>query len=361
MRLSHRDLTALMSALPELYARASLQEIPRKLLKVVSMLVVCFAATYDEWDVDRDGRVRSYRVVEEPVVPEAHPYLPLLPALIHEHPLFPTLQQQVTQPLKISDFATQQQFRRTRIYNEFYRHLDVQHQMVWFLPGHESPHICLMLNRQRRDFSERDRQMLSLLSPHLRQAHSNAMALAKAEPPSLPLRDGTPELNWEVVTLSQNGQPQSLSSRAAEWLGRYFDGERARVWPETLRQWIRRQAWGTRLDESALSRRPPLIRDGATGRLKVVFLPGRDGAGLLLLSETQTAPWPKGILQSLPLTAREREIFQWLCEGKTNPEISGILGISRRTVDKHIEHLLDRLGLENRFQAQRLGWELRTH
>jgi DNA-binding CsgD family transcriptional regulator len=360
MRLSHRDLTALMAALPKLYARASLEEIPRKLLQVVSALVVCFAATYDEWDVDRDGRVHSYRVVEEPVVPEIHAILPRLPALIHEHPLFPALQRQVTQPLKISDFATDRQFLRSRIYNEFYRLVDVQHQMAWFLPGHESPHICLVLNRQRQDFSERDRQILMLLSPHLRQVHSNAMALAKATTPTMPLRDGASEFDWEVVTVSENGQPQSLSQRAAEWLRKYFDTGRFESWPGALRKWIQQQTWATKLDEALFSRRPPLILERGASRLSLTFLPGRDGAGMLLLNKTQTTTWPAGLLQSLPLTSRERDVFRWICEGKTNPEIAGILGISPRTVDKHVEHVLEKLNLENRFQAQRLGWELRT-
>jgi DNA-binding CsgD family transcriptional regulator len=34
--------------------------------------------------------------------------------------------------------------------------------------------------------------------------------------------------------------------------------------------------------------------------------------------------------------------------GKTNPEIAIILGASSRTIDKHMERILDRLGVENR-------------
>ena len=158
MRLSHRDLTALISALPALYSPATLDLIPGKILLLVSALVPCFTATYDEWDVDREGRVHGYRAVQSPGIAEVNALLPELPLHIHDHPLFPSLQQGVTQPLKISDVATQSQFQQTKVYNEIYRHLGVHHQIVWFLPGQESPHVCLVLNRQRRDFSERDRQ-----------------------------------------------------------------------------------------------------------------------------------------------------------------------------------------------------------
>jgi DNA-binding CsgD family transcriptional regulator len=360
MRLAHRDLTALISALPELYAPASLRMIRQKILQIVLALVPCLTATYDEWDVDREGQVLGYRVAQRPVIPEVDAALPSLPMFIHTHPLFPMLQRRLTQPLKISDVASRQQFARTAVFNEFYRRLDVQHQMAWFLPGTESPYICVVLNRQGRDFSERDRQVLSLLSPHLRQARMNALAFDQATCPTKSEPAAGGEGDWEVVHIDANGHPQLFSKRAADWLEAYF-GEAGEFspWPEALRRWIRQQAWAARPNESALSPRQPLVLERGAGRLNVAFVPGRDGFGLLLLSQTQTAPWPKGILRSLPLTEREQEVFRWICEGKTNPEIAVILGISRRTVDKHIEHLLGKLGLENRFQAQRLGWELR--
>ncbi len=48
------------------------------------------------------------------------------------------------------------------------------------------------------------------------------------------------------------------------------------------------------------------------------------------------------------ITCREREILQWISQGKTNPEIAIILGISRHTVKKHVENLLGKFGAGNR-------------
>lgn len=59
------------------------------------------------------------------------------------------------------------------------------------------------------------------------------------------------------------------------------------------------------------------------------------------------------------LTPREAEILFWISEAKTNPEIAAITGINVRTIHKHVEHLFAKLRVENRLQAQRLGWELR--
>tara|TARA_R110002096_G_scaffold16106_48_gene55325 strand:+ start:10007 stop:10705 length:699 start_codon:yes stop_codon:yes gene_type:complete len=55
------------------------------------------------------------------------------------------------------------------------------------------------------------------------------------------------------------------------------------------------------------------------------------------------------------LTKRQVEVFEWLVQGKTNEEISMILGVSVRTVEKHCESIYKRLGIENRKSAMILG------
>lgn len=54
------------------------------------------------------------------------------------------------------------------------------------------------------------------------------------------------------------------------------------------------------------------------------------------------------------LSTRECQVAQWLAEGKSNPEIALILKLSRRTVEKHVEHILPKLGVENRATAAAL-------
>ena len=55
------------------------------------------------------------------------------------------------------------------------------------------------------------------------------------------------------------------------------------------------------------------------------------------------------------LTAREREVHHWLAQGKTNDEIAGILGISTHTVKHHVDHIFQKLGVENRYAAALAG------
>lgn len=56
-------------------------------------------------------------------------------------------------------------------------------------------------------------------------------------------------------------------------------------------------------------------------------------------------------LEELGLTAREIGVAVWLAAGKTNTEIARILDISARTVEKHVERVLDKLRVENRTAA----------
>lgn len=51
------------------------------------------------------------------------------------------------------------------------------------------------------------------------------------------------------------------------------------------------------------------------------------------------------------LTRREAEVLHWLSMGKTNRDISNILGISARTIDKHVERIFGKLGVETRTAA----------
>jgi DNA-binding CsgD family transcriptional regulator len=51
------------------------------------------------------------------------------------------------------------------------------------------------------------------------------------------------------------------------------------------------------------------------------------------------------------LNAREQEVLKWVADGKTAREIGELLNISRRTVEWHIQHAIEKLGAANRMQA----------
>ena len=58
---------------------------------------------------------------------------------------------------------------------------------------------------------------------------------------------------------------------------------------------------------------------------------------------------PQSALQ--PLTLREGEVLKWIVAGKRDGEIAAILGLSARTVEKHVQNILRKLGMETRTGA----------
>ena len=54
---------------------------------------------------------------------------------------------------------------------------------------------------------------------------------------------------------------------------------------------------------------------------------------------------------AMPLSPREREVLDWVAAGKTNRDIAAILGASPRTVEKHLERIYEKLGVETRTAA----------
>ena len=54
---------------------------------------------------------------------------------------------------------------------------------------------------------------------------------------------------------------------------------------------------------------------------------------------------------AFPLTPREAEVLFWVGKGKTSRDIGEILGTSPRTVNKHLEHVFEKLGVETRTAA----------
>lgn len=149
----------------------------------------------------------------------------------HEHPLvrFHGYERgAVTQ--RISDSVPFAQFRESALFNEYYRRVRIDHAIALPIYVRDGLLVSFVLNRTRRDFTDRERALLDLLRPYLAK----------------------------------------------------------------------------------------------------------------LYQKTRTAPL---------LTARETQVLRWVAAGKSDAQVGAILGISARTVQKHLEHAYQKLGVENRTAA----------
>lgn len=125
------------------------------------------------------------------------------------------------------------------------------------------------------------------------------------------------------------------------------------VLPEPVRRWLdgrRGEAAGAEPDALEVA------VDGSKRRLKLSYV-GQIGPDELLLriTEDNSLP-PEQILKAkLNLTVREAEVLMWLARGKANRDIGEILGLSPRTVNKHLEMVYSKIGVENRAAATALA------
>jgi DNA-binding CsgD family transcriptional regulator len=149
----------------------------------------------------------------------------------HEHPLVRFhgyLGGRVTQ--RISDALPLSEFRRSALYNDYYRRVRIDHAIALPIYVGNGLLVSFVLNRTRRDFNDRERALLDVLRPHLARIYRR-MTLAS------------------------------------------------------------------------------------------------------------------------PLTARESEVLRWVAAGKSDSQVAAILGVSARTVQKHLQNVYQKLGVESRTAA----------
>jgi len=95
------------------------------------------------------------------------------------------------------------------------------------------------------------------------------------------------------------------------------------------------------------------------GKLQISFYEIDDASVLIALEEINSVPSRSPeMLLVLGLTPREAEVLFWVAEGKTSPEIALILNAAPTTIKKHVNHILEKLALENRLSAALLANEI---
>jgi DNA-binding CsgD family transcriptional regulator len=215
--------------------------------------------------------------------------------------------------------------------------------------------ISIVFNRGPSDFRDGERALLEAVRGPLAALYSNIIAREQASAGLTSLQDLAAGEGWHVVRLGHDDRALEMSQPAYELMRRFFHG----VWsgpgaalPDDVSGWLRRtRNWGLDRLASQSDVALTLSRGGARLSLRFVSDPlSMHGGGFLLL-KCERDSLDLEHLTSLPLTPREREILQLVIAGKTNAEIAVLLAISARTVQKHLEHVFDKLGVETRTAA----------
>lgn len=110
--------------------------------------------------------------------------------------------------------------------------------------------------------------------------------------------------------------------------------------------------WLQEIENGRADAKPPATSFLNNEQLRLQFMGKLGPNEFLLRIAKETSPdTPAQFSKELGLTAREGEVLSWLSKGKANRDIAQILGLSPRTVDKHLEQIYAKLGVENRTAA----------
>jgi len=105
--------------------------------------------------------------------------------------------------------------------------------------------------------------------------------------------------------------------------------------------------------------RSPIRIKQAKGSLELLVVAQfRDDEVLIRLNEMNPALDVARLRDRLDVTLREAEVLLWVSYGKSNADISAVLEISPRTVQKHLERIYQKLGVETRASAAAIATRL---
>lgn len=395
-RLTHRDLRGAFHFLSACDAGSGLQAFGVSVAEALPKLISCDVAVFALANL----RGQTMMAVENPRVTSAadlETYMRVTRETsnpIIEH----FARTRDAEARRMSDFVTRRQFHDLPLYTDFYRRMRLE--SILGTPLNDSPTAFdgVTLNRAGRDFTERDRALLTLLRPHLVQGYRTALAVDRLRADLVMALQSLELPGFGLVVLAETGRVQLMSPGAAVLLTSYFGTRRpARALPTAVNDWVLQHSDAVR-DASRLSAPvPPMVveRNGTSLTVRLVRV-GHNT--LLLLEEPATRPaWlrlvPLGltthetsrVLECLRrelvtgdsttladvagrlnalvdemrpqpggthrLTPHELRLLRLLVEGHTYTTAAASLGSSLHTVAFHMKHIYEKLEVHSKSQA----------
>jgi len=282
----------------------------------------------------------------------------ILPSLISSHPLWPdVVSKNVSTPKKISDKMTVRQFQETPIHVEVYSHYAFSDMITMGAHLSFERMLLVTLSRITSTFIDRDRRLLDALKTFLLTALRHADALERMQGKLNLLEYMLGVENKPLIQFSKGLTNLKMSESAHRLLKKYFFDWSSflSVLPEKLLQWIRQEEERVEaIDEVNIPPQPFRVVSESSSLTMNLLIDVQNNERALTIEEVYECSFPD-LLQSFGLTRRETEILSWVSKGKTNIEIAMICDISHRTVQKHLEHIFQKMGVETRMAASRLA------
>ena len=150
-----------------------------------------------------------------------------------------------------------------------------------------------------------------------------------------------------LLAANRDGEILWCTPQAVKLIEEALPGWDGAALPEPLRSWLRGVA-----DAKGALPAPPTIAIDEARRLIFSLLSATSESEILFRIAIDGVDAQTAILRKLyAVTGREAEVLLWVAQGKSNRDIGEILGLSPRTVNKHLETIYQKLGVENRASA----------
>jgi DNA-binding CsgD family transcriptional regulator len=277
-----------------------------------------------------------------------------------DHPFVARLRSSRTpHAFRLGDLVSGEAFSATGLYSKLYRFLGIEHQLLMLVASADPMWRVVALNRRDRDFLEEERAALESLWPHITLARRRLRHDART--PRVSALDAPMGDSPGMLVVGSDGSVCLCNEQARIWLAEYFDAvylARRVTLPTPLMRWalerIGHEAQGRKL---RVVRRDPFVaaRGDRFLAADIVVDHGKD-LHLIRLEEAALNA-PASGLEAMGLTAREAQVLSWVAQGKTNREVGMILDCSPRTVQKHLEHVFQKIGTESRTAAVLKAWQ----
>ena len=326
------DIRWLSHTLGLLYAADTVPDLARSVMNAIDRRFNLLASACEE--IGRGGSTYVAHGMRTSVAPpENHA------AYFHDHPFGHLVGSDRSPPiLHLRESVAMDRWERTDHFQGIARPMGWNDQVLMVAQGTPTM-VCVVLLRDTV-FGAAENGLTHLLQPHLVACWRRVAAT------------GAGSAGPEPLMLSAQLEALHLSHRQIAILQCYFPGWLpGRRLPGALRSWVVHFLREVR-------RQPPpyplyaFAVEAARGRLLVRCFPSAPGLPVRLhLVETPAT----ARVGSAALTPREHEVLDWIAQGKRDGEIATILGLSSKTVGKHIEHVLAKLRVGNRTAAAALG------
>jgi DNA-binding CsgD family transcriptional regulator len=351
--LEDRDVEALLGVVAVLAEHCTIDEFRQRTVETIPTVVASMVTAWNEVDPT------SHQMTNPAIWPPPSMLVggsfeagwAIFAAYAGQHPV---LQHNIRtadgRPHAISDFYSQEQFRNTALYREFYGPMGVEDQLVLQLPS-PSLVVTLTLKGEWQQSSARDRMMLNLLRPHVVQGLRNAYATERLQRLLRAMEQRIESAGEGLVLIDEHDRVDYVSPNARMILARWLGEWRGPVLPGRLSDWVRHQ------DNPRRPKAPPwpltLRRDGRQLTIRRLPLPHDTGAALLV-TERDLEGNVFALLARLGLTPRQAQVLDLAVEGATNTQIAIKLGITTNTVETHMTKALGKLGAGTRTGAANL-------